>query len=114
MLNSIRLGKALIAALVAALLPMGVHAQTWPTQTVRFVVPTPAGSSVDIVARVVAERFPSLKRAVNAALRRGDEGKNGGLVVVESADGLAGTFASKTGRSIEAARSILQARWKPP
>lgn len=54
MLKSIRLGLALV---IAALFTTSVHADTWPTQTVRFVVPTPAGSSVDIVARLVAEKL---------------------------------------------------------
>lgn len=68
--------------------------------------PMPALSRSD-VAQAVAERFPSLARAVNAALRRGDEGKKGGLVVVEHADDLSGTFASKTGRSMDDAVQLL-------
>ena len=80
MLNSIRLGKALIAALSMTLLPMGVHAATWPTQTVRFVVPTPAGSSVDIVARLVADKL---------------SGMIGQTVIVDNKGGAGGTIASQ-------------------
>ena len=79
MLNSIRLGKALIAALGMTLLPMGVHAATWPTQTVRFVVPTPAGSSVDIVARLVAEKL---------------SGMIGQTVIVDNKGGAGGTIGA--------------------
>jgi tripartite-type tricarboxylate transporter receptor subunit TctC len=35
-------------------------AEPWPTKTVRFVVPTPAGSSVDIVARVVGDKLGAM------------------------------------------------------
>ena len=88
MLNSIRLGKALIAALVAALLPMGVHAQTWPTQTVRFVVPTPAGSSVDIVARLVAEKLGGvIGQTVIVDNKGGAGGTIGADAVAKARDG---------------------------
>ena len=56
----------------------------------------------------ISSRFPSLTRAVESALRRGDEGKPGGVVVVERARDLAGTFASKTGRTMEEALDLLQ------
>ncbi|GHU35199.1 hypothetical protein AGMMS50256_29980 [Betaproteobacteria bacterium] len=78
MLNSIRMMKALIVALIMVL-SMGVRAQTWPTQTLRFVVPTPAGSSVDIVARLVAEKL-------------GD--KIGQTVIVENKGGAGGTIGA--------------------
>jgi len=55
----------------------------------------------------ISSRFPSLTRAVESALRRGDEGKPGGVVVVERAEDLAGTFASKTGRSMDDAVQSL-------
>ena len=88
MLNSIRLGKALLAALVAAVLPMGAHAQTWPTQTVRFVVPTPAGSSVDIVARLVAEKLGGmLGQTVIVDNKGGAGGTIGADAVAKARDG---------------------------
>jgi len=61
----------------------------------------------------ISTRFPSLTRAVQSALRRGDEGKAGGVVVVERAEDLAGTFASKTGRTMEEARDALQMSVSP-
>ena len=46
-----------LVSLLATLTALTVHAANWPTQTVRVVVPTPAGSSVDVVARIVAEQL---------------------------------------------------------
>jgi tripartite-type tricarboxylate transporter receptor subunit TctC len=34
-----------------------VQAQAWPQRTVRFIVPLPPGSGMDLAARVVAERL---------------------------------------------------------
>ncbi|MDR3221288.1 MAG: tripartite tricarboxylate transporter substrate binding protein [Candidatus Accumulibacter sp.] len=79
MLNRIRLGRTLILALAVASLSMGVHAQTWPTQPVRFVVPTTAGSSVDIVARLVAEKLG---------------GMIGQTVIVDNKGGAGGTIGA--------------------
>lgn len=51
--------RSLIIAL-GALATLGIHpaqAQTWPTRTVRFIVPLGPGSGVDITARVIAEKL---------------------------------------------------------
>jgi len=46
------------AALLAALIATGVaEAQGWPDRALRFVVSAPAGSSLDVIARVVGERL---------------------------------------------------------
>ena len=50
-----RLGLMLGAALLTGL--SGAAAQTWPTKSVRIIVPVTAGSAVDITARTVAERL---------------------------------------------------------
>lgn len=55
----------------------------------------------------ISSRFPSLTSAVESALRRGDEGKPGGVVVVERAEDLARMFAEKTGRSMDDAVQSL-------
>ncbi|MDR2452344.1 MAG: tripartite tricarboxylate transporter substrate binding protein [Candidatus Accumulibacter sp.] len=85
--NSIRLGKALIVASIAAT-SVGIGAQTWPTQPVRFVVPTTAGSSVDVVARLVAEKLGGL---IGQTVIVDDKGGAGGTIgadaVVKARDG---------------------------
>src|SRR4030081_793082 len=40
------------------LAPVVARAQTWPQKTVRFIVPLPPGSGMDLSARLVAERLP--------------------------------------------------------
>jgi len=47
--------RALLAASGAALLPRLALAQAWPARPITMVAPLAAGSSVDIVARVVAD-----------------------------------------------------------
>jgi tripartite-type tricarboxylate transporter receptor subunit TctC len=46
----------LAIAFVASVTPM-VHAQSWPGKPVRIVVPAPAGSSLDIVARLLGDKL---------------------------------------------------------
>lgn len=46
----------LLAALMASALSLA-HAQSWPSKPVRIVVPAPAGSSLDIVARLLGDRL---------------------------------------------------------
>lgn len=67
----------LAAAFVAA--AAGVHAQNYPNQVVRVVVPFSAGSATDTLARALAEKLSE---------------KWGQQVVVENRPGLAGTTAA--------------------
>ena len=48
--------RSLVAAALAAL-AVGAHAQTYPARTVRVMVPFPAGSATDQVARLVGQQL---------------------------------------------------------
>src|SRR3954464_15037879 len=47
----------LASALTLALLPIGAHAQSWPTRPPRAIVPVAAGTITDIVPRLVFEQL---------------------------------------------------------
>jgi tripartite-type tricarboxylate transporter receptor subunit TctC len=47
----------LAAAIVIGVLPGAAHAQDWPTQTIRIIVPYPAGGLSDVFARLIAEKL---------------------------------------------------------
>src|SRR3954470_19384572 len=49
--------KAVILAAIVGASLSPAHAQTWPQKTVRFIVPLPPGSGMDLSARLVAERL---------------------------------------------------------
>ena len=49
--------RNLLAALVFVLVTPLVAAQSWPTKPVRIVVPAPAGSSLDIIARLLGDKL---------------------------------------------------------
>ena len=84
MFKTVRLALALV---LSALMTMNAHAE-WPNKIVRFVVPTPAGSSVDIVARVVAEKLgPMLGQTVIVDNKPGAGGAIGVAAVVNAHDG---------------------------
>lgn len=53
---SARQGGLLWAAVLAGM-SGAVHAQSWPSKPLRFVMAAPAGSSIDVLGRVLAERM---------------------------------------------------------
>jgi tripartite-type tricarboxylate transporter receptor subunit TctC len=54
-------GLRLVAALLAGVGAIGaVEAQDWPDRSLRFVVSAPAGSSLDVIARVIGDRLRSV------------------------------------------------------
>ena len=71
--------KPAIATLVGLFTFAAAHAQPFPSKNMRLVVPTPAGSSVDIAARLIGE-----------GLRE----RLGHAVVVENKPGAGGTIAA--------------------
>jgi tripartite-type tricarboxylate transporter receptor subunit TctC len=48
---------AVLAATLALAAAPAVHAQTWPDKPVRILVPAPAGSSLDVLARTIGEKL---------------------------------------------------------
>lgn len=76
-------------ALLGALLGIAMHgavAQTWPTKTVRIVVPSAAGSAPDIMARALgAELQQRLGQPVVAENRPGAGGSLGSDIVAKAA-----------------------------
>jgi tripartite-type tricarboxylate transporter receptor subunit TctC len=76
-----RLAAALlpVAAAAGMWVPWGARAQAFPVRAVRMLVPTPPGSSVDLGARIIAERLRE---------------RLGQPVVVENRPGAGGTIAA--------------------
>src|SRR5262245_31706779 len=66
----------LAAGLLAlAILPSPTHSQSWPQKTVRFIVPLPPGSGMDLSARLMAERLTERwGQAVVVENRQGADG----------------------------------------
>jgi tripartite-type tricarboxylate transporter receptor subunit TctC len=55
--SNTRRSCAVLIAMVAAALPGTVHAQAFPSQSIRMVVAFPAGGGTDLTARLVAEHM---------------------------------------------------------
>ena len=72
--------RAFIALAISAGLASAVHAQSYPSRLVRFVVPFPAGGGVDLVIRAAAQELSS---------------KWGTPVIVENRVGAGGTVGTE-------------------
>src|SRR5215470_17251265 len=57
MLHRVVAVSATVAILIAVAASTPAQAQSWPQRAVRFIVPLPPGSGMDLSARVVAERL---------------------------------------------------------
>jgi len=93
--------KAALFTFVAALMLLSnpdVGAQTYPSRTVKMVVPYPAGGGTDILARLLAQRFAErFGQAVVVENRTGASGNIGTEFVVKSpADGYTLLFNNDT------------------
>lgn len=73
--------RRLFVALAAAL-PLASFADTWPTRPVHIVVPAPPGSSLDVVARLLAEQ---LKDRWHQAVVVDNKAGAGGMLGVDQA-----------------------------
>ncbi|MBS1207683.1 MAG: Uncharacterized protein H6R19_81 [Proteobacteria bacterium] len=80
--------RGLLVCVSSCFLSLSAMAQSWPSQPVKIVVPTPAGSSVDIVARVIGEKLtPMLGQPVIVENRPGAGGTIGTDAVAKARDG---------------------------
>lgn len=77
------------AALAAAVLALGAHAQQWPSKPIKMVVPFTAGGSTDTVARIISEKLTTrLGQPVIVENKAGAGGAVGSDFVAKSpADG---------------------------
>jgi tripartite-type tricarboxylate transporter receptor subunit TctC len=74
-----------LAIAAAALAPLAVAAQAWPTKTVRIVVPFAAGGATDVVARLLAQKLgETWGQSVVVENRAGAGGNIGADVVAKS------------------------------
>jgi len=77
------LGVLLLAACIAAALaPLAAHSQQYPARPIRWVMPSPAGGSIDTVSRTLAQ---------HASARLGQQ------VVVDNRTGAGGTIGAEIG-----------------
>ena len=78
--------KVLAAALAAPALPRLARAQAWPSKQIRAVIPFTAGSTIDIVARIVFEPLSQQLGQSIIVENRGGAGGTIGAGVVARAD----------------------------
>ena len=65
-----------------------VHAQAWPSKTVRIIVPYPPGGSSDIIARAISQPLSeALKQTVVVENKPGANGNTGSDFVAKASDG---------------------------
>lgn len=84
------------AVAVAAVAPILGYAQTYPTRTIKWIVPVPAGTSPDTTARVLAEKMgPSLGQPIVVENIPGAGGNIGaGVAAKAPGDGYTWFFAT--------------------
>ena len=104
-IRSIRRAVVVTALLLAAPL---AFAQTYPTKTIKFVVPFPAGSATDVVGRVLAEAMgKELGQSIVVDNKAGAQGTIGaGEVKNATADGY--TILVTTSTTQAAVMSLLK------
>jgi tripartite-type tricarboxylate transporter receptor subunit TctC len=75
-----------LVALVAIVAPLTCFAQEWPSRSVRFIVPFPAGGSTDVAARVIGEYLSrTLRQQIVVENKTGANGNIGIETAAKSA-----------------------------
>ena len=102
-----RVGRALVASALLLVVPLA-FAQAYPTKTIKFLVPFPAGSATDVVARVLAEAMgKELNQAIVVDNKAGAQGTIGAAEVKNAAaDGY--TILVTTSTTQAAVMSLLK------
>lgn len=78
--------RSFAAALAALCMPQVANAQAaWPSRTIRFINPGPAGGAGDVVARIVMDKVGSLLGQTIVIDNRPGAGTNIGMAVVAQA-----------------------------
>ena len=105
--------RALIATAACIAVAVGVHAETWPTKPIRWIVPFPAGGPADILSRVIAERLGEpLGQAVVVDNRAGASGIIGTEMGVRAApDGY--TFIYGIASTITTNQLVIKMSYDP-
>ena len=100
-------GRALVASALLLVVPLA-FAQAYPTKTIKFLVPFPAGSATDVVARVLAEAMgKELNQAIVVDNKAGAQGTIGAAEVKNAAaDGY--TILVTTSTTQAAVMSLLK------
>jgi len=85
------------AAAVSVVAASGARAQeSWPTRTVKIIVPYPAGGSTDVLSRILAERMQQMTGQSFVIENRPGAGGNIGIAVVTSSPPDGYTIGSAT------------------
>jgi tripartite-type tricarboxylate transporter receptor subunit TctC len=56
-MSVLRVWLLLVACVAASIAPQLASAQSWPDRPIRFIVAAPAGSSLDVLARIIGDRL---------------------------------------------------------
>lgn len=75
--------KRILAFAIAVFMSAAVHAQSWPTKPVRFIVPFPPGGATDISARLLGQKLTEMWGQQVVIENRG--GAGGGVGAAEAA-----------------------------